>query len=239
MAHSQGVSSLWIEIGFDALTLGLFVSAVILLFLRTKTRDAVLLVAGGVFCALMGNPDRLATVKFTFTGVEATARQAIQEVQISLQQLQKLATSLAEGSLNELAFTGSIFVGMSNAEKFRIRDQIVDQLKGIGVPERDILQAQRIWRYFYCDIVEGMIEQRLREVVPQTDIEIEVKQLRKDDEFKLPSPDTLRDWITPKKQSDARLTELLEEYERVWTTGTMKTPNLIPFGMHPRGQSEN
>jgi hypothetical protein len=82
-----------------------------------------------------------------------------------------------------------------------------------------------------------MIEQRVRELAPQTDVEKEVKHLQANDEFNLPSPDILRDWVNSKQQNDPRLMELLQEYDRVWTAGTMKKPNLIPFGMHPRGGS--
>ena len=49
----------------------------------------------------------------------------------------------------------------------------------------------------------------------------------------LPSPDTLRKWVSSKSAKDPKIEELLQEYDNVWTTGTMKNPDLIPFGVSP------
>jgi hypothetical protein len=160
---------------------------------------------------------------------------------VSLQQLQKLATALAEGSLNELALTGTAGAGMSTAEKFRVRDQIVERLRDIGVTQEDIMKAQHLWIVVYCSILEQQIlyDAFLGKSLPNTDPITELKnagiQLAKDKEGKdgLPSPGALRKWVTTKGLNDPKINERLDEYERVWTTGTIHNPGLIPFGETP------
>jgi hypothetical protein len=158
-----------------------------------------------------------------------------QQVEVTLQQLQKLATALAEGSLNELAFSGSIFTGISVGEKFRVRDQIVERLRDIGVPQDDIVKVQRLWIIVYCSILEGQIEARVREAFPtKTDVENEIVQLAKDNgKDGLPSPEALRKWVTTNGLTDPNIIERLDEYQRVWTTGAIHNPDLIPFGSIP------
>jgi hypothetical protein len=101
------------------------------------TGNAAVAAAVAVFCVLMGNPDRFQKISFSPSGgVVAEARQTIQQVQITLGQLQKLASVLARGSLDELAFSGVIFSGVSQQEKFNVRDQIVERLTDIGFERR-------------------------------------------------------------------------------------------------------
>ena len=133
-----------------------------------------------------------------------------------------------------LHFAGVIFSGVAPQEKFHVRDQTVERLKDIGLKEDDILEAQRIWIIAYCSIIEGQIETNIAKAVPKEDVKHEVMQLKKDNgRGGLPFPDALKEWVATKGITDQSTTELLSEYERVWTTGGMKNPALIPFGAQP------
>ena len=74
----------------------------------------------------------------------------------------------------------------------------------------------------------------MHEVLPKTDVENEIVQLAKDNgKDGFPSPEALRKWVTTKGITDPKINERLDEYERVWTTGAMNNPDLIPFGSNP------
>lgn len=219
--------------GFDALSLIFFGVVIYSLLWRKASGNATVAMVAAVFCALMGNPDRFQTMKFSLTGIETSARAAIQQVQVSLQQLQKLATALAEGSLNDLAFSGSVFTGMSSAEKFRLHDQIIARLRDIGVPQEDILKAQHVWILVYCSILEQQIQSEVQQSLPKIDTEKEVIELKNNGKDGLPTPEALRKWVATKGLNDPKINERLEEYERVWTTGDIHNPDLIPFGSNP------
>lgn len=204
------ISMLLTDWGFDALSLIFFGVVIYSLLWRKASGNATVAMVAAVFCALMGNPDRFQTMKFSLTGIETSARAAIQQVQVSLQQLQKLATALAEGSLNDLAFSGSVFTGMSSAEKFRLHDQIIARLRDIGVPQEDILKAQHVWILVYCSILEQQIQSEVQQSLPKIDTEKEVIELKNNGKDGLPTPEALRKWVATKGLNDPKKTRGLK-----------------------------
>jgi hypothetical protein len=172
---------------------------------------------------------------FRLLGLAATLERQREQVEITLAQLQGLSASLARASFSELAFSGQVFVGISMAERFRVHDEIVANLMEIGLKSDDIMKTQRLWVYVYCDILAALIQGAIKQLLPATDVENEFKLLHKEKEGpRLPSPGTLRKWADSKNLSDTKIDRLLQEYENVWTTGTMKNPDLIPYGAGPR-----
>jgi hypothetical protein len=143
-----------------------------------NTGNAAIAAAVAVFCILMGNPDRFQKISFSPSGgVVAEARQTIQQVQVTLEQLQKMASALARGSLDGLAFSGVIMSGVSQQEKFYVRNYIVERLKDIGLKADDILEAQRVWIIAYCSIIEGQIQSNVTKAFPTQDLKHELLQL--------------------------------------------------------------
>jgi hypothetical protein len=198
---------------------------------KNATGAAVLAATGAAALLFTRLPDISALTLF---GLSARLQRQSEQVQVTLTQLQRLATSLAEGSLDQLPFSGVIFVGLSTREKFRIRAEIVESLKTLGISAADILKAQRGWIYFYDNILEAQLEARVKEIQPDADVENEIKRLPKSDVEDLPSPDTLREWAKGKFLNDPKVTQLLKEYNNIWTTGAIEDPDLVPFGSHPR-----
>jgi len=230
MPWPQGIG--WV---FDSLAVTFFVATFCLLFMRKPARNAGIAAIIAAFCAIMGSPDRFQSWTFSpTTGIQMVANKAIQRVQVSIGQLRKLAASIAGGSFNDLAFSGQVFVGMSTHEKFRLHDEMVARLHDLGVDDADIKKTQHLWTYVYCSILEGMI---FRQAKPSPDDAVisEALQLPKDaDMDPLPTPETLRVFVSSKFTKDPKIEEILQEYNYVWTTGTMKNPNLISLGASPR-----
>lgn len=77
--------------GFSVLTVVFFGVSLYLLLFAKATGSAGVSVVAAVFCALMGSPDRFQSVKFSLSGIETKAREAIQQADVSQQQFQKLA----------------------------------------------------------------------------------------------------------------------------------------------------
>jgi hypothetical protein len=177
------------------------------------TGSATLAAILAAFCCLMGNPDRFDSMSFSPTGgIQTKVRQAIQQVQVTIDQLQKLATALAEASLNELALSGQVFVGMPTAEKFRIRDQIIGRLSSIGVGQDDTLRAQRMWIFVNCSELEGQIKSAATKAFPSSDVNKEVIQpARSNGQNGLPTQEALKQWVTEKGVIDPNVNELLQE----------------------------
>jgi hypothetical protein len=175
---------------------------------------------------------------FRLFGLTATLERQTQQVQVTLAELQDLATSLAKGSFDDLAFSGQIFVGLSTGAKFKVHNEIVDRLKAIDVKPTKIREAQMLWISVYANILESMIEAAAKKHLPSENVHDEFSKLPKEETEGLPSPETLRRWVASKSLNDAEISQLLQEYERVWTTGTMNNPDLIPFGSTPKPTNE-
>jgi hypothetical protein len=123
---------------------------------------------------------------------------------------------------------------MSTQEKFRLHDEIIQRLKDLGVTQNDILKTQKLWITAFCSILEAQIEDAVHKALPNTDAKKEILQVIKSNgKDGLPLPDALKNWVAAKGLNDHEINERVEEYERVWTTGTMKNPTLIPFGVQP------
>jgi hypothetical protein len=77
-------------------------------------------VLAGVFCALIGNPDRFASIKFSVSGIEAKAREIIQKVEVSQREFQNIATMVGELFIELNASAGRWDTG-SGAERDKRR----------------------------------------------------------------------------------------------------------------------
>lgn len=228
--------ALWpqgIGVVFDGFAVTFFVVTLALLFMKKPAANAVTSAVLAAFCAVMGSPDRFQSLTFSVTnGIQVVANKAIERVEVKMIQLQRLAATVAVGSFNDLAFSGQVFIGMSTREKFRVHDAMVDRLHSLGVGDADIKKTQHLWTYVYCGILEGMILYRAK---PSPDaLMSEALQLPKDaDMDPLPTPETLRVFVSSKFTKDPEIEEILSEYTNVWTTGRMKNPDLISLGASP------
>jgi len=222
----------WSDAVLIALLLLLIGVPVVLVWRRNNAGAAVIVAAISAAILFTRLPD---IQSFKLFGLVATLERQQRQVQVTLAQLQGLAASLATGSFNELAFSGQVFVGMPTREKFQIHDRIVASLKSLGLSRSDILKTQELWIYFWCNILEEMVVRRAQVSIPTLKLLDELKELSQGtgQQGGLPSPDTLYSWVVSKGLKDPNIDQLLGEYQNVWLTGTMKDPDLIPFGSAP------
>jgi hypothetical protein len=127
--------------------------------------------------------------------------------------LQRLATILAEASLDELIVSGQSFQYITLPEKFRLRDQIIQNLEAIGVPQSNIINAQTLWIIDLCMGFRDDITRLAKKLLPNVDVDKEMKLLPNDyNRQALPLPDALRKWVASKGINDKEINELLDEY---------------------------
>jgi hypothetical protein len=168
--------------------------------------------------------------EFKLLALTVKLQRQSQQIEVTLQQLQRLAIVLAKESLNQLVLAWGPVV-MDNAEKIAIRNEIVESLRAIYISPDDIFKAQSGWIFGYCNILATQIEKRVKEIAPNTDPQQELQKLANGHEREKPlSPDTLREWLKSKSLNDPDLNQLLQEYDNVYTTGDIKHPDLIPPG---------
>jgi hypothetical protein len=164
---------------------------------------------------------------FGLLGMKATLERQIGQVQVTIEELRKMAAATAKANLTQLAMSGQLMHGINTDVKFGIRDRIIASLKEIGVLKDDIHDSQEIWISVYCDMLLGDIEEEATKLSPGATEEIEKLPTYRG--FGVPDPETLEKWIKSKLLKSDRLNQLLDEYKRLWTTGGMKDPSIIPF----------
>jgi hypothetical protein len=197
-------------------------------FWKDSAGASVLAAVGAAALLLTRLPD-IST--FELLTLKVKLEKQTQQVEVTIQQLQKIASAIAQASLTQLAMSGQMLLGINTEYKFKIRDQMVDSLKEIGVHDSDVLEAQAVWISIYgrmiLDHLEGIVV-RLLPNIPNEKVVEEIEGLPKNPTSGLPLPKDVRNWIAAKSLNDAKLTQFLDEYEYMWTTGAMKKPDLIP-----------
>ena len=119
--------------------------------------------------------------------------------------------------------------GVKTSTKFDLHNRIIDSLKKIGIPDTDILEVQSFWIGLHCRLLLDQVDDMAKKLLSDPKVEAEIENLPKVEGFAVPSPETIRTWIKARSPDDYKLNEILDEYERLWTTGTMKNPDLIPY----------
>jgi hypothetical protein len=211
---------------FDASALVLFAVAAFLLIVGRKWAGARASTAllGAVACALMGNAERLEMVRFSVTGgLEAK----IHQLDVGLKELQQIAAAAAKANLTALAMSGQIMSGLQTQTKFEIRDNIISSLKAVDVSGDQLNDVQKIWIGVYCNLLLGDIITEAMTGLPTAMDEI--GNLPRNVDYDLPEPTALEEWVRSRSLSSDRLSPLLQEYRRLWTTGSLRDPSIIPF----------
>jgi hypothetical protein len=107
-------------------------------------------------------------------------------------------------------------------------------MKEVGVSDADIHDGQEVWIDVYAGMLLGDIEEEAAKLFPSATEEIE--KLPAHAQYGIPEPKTLADWTGSHTLKSNRLGQLLDEYDRLWTTGSMKDPSIIPFNRLARTQ---
>ena len=200
----------------------LIIAPTVVVFLLRRSALAFALVVTGASALLLTRPD---ISSFGLLGLQATLERQIGKVQVTIEELQKLAAAMAKASLTQLAMSGQIMHMLNTDVKFGMRDKIIASLKEIGVSDADMHEAQGTWIDVYCDMLVSEIEAEAEKLLPSAPEEI--NKLPEAVKYGVPEPETLEKWFAYHKLSSPRLDQLMDEYKRLWATGSMKDPSII------------
>ena len=153
------------DVVFNLFTILFFGSVLYSAWLQPSWSTVVPVLAG-VFCALIGNPDRFASIKFSLSGIEAKAREIIQKVEVSQREFQNIATMVGELFVELNASVGRWDTG-SGAERDKRKSRVLDALQSIGLSEQELVRISSIDKpWNIIDYVNGIIT-RAAKAVPK------------------------------------------------------------------------
>jgi hypothetical protein len=122
----------------------------------------------GSFVTLVAKLDSLA--ELSMGPLRAKMRETIAEAAATIDQLRDVATSITSAFLTQL-IAGSFMGGMSQRGRFQMHDDLLDQLRSLGVSNERLEQADKGWRLGVGVIYHSIIETKImRDATPSNSI---------------------------------------------------------------------
>jgi hypothetical protein len=134
-----------VPVTLPVIGLACFLAALILaLPLRTQSIKGTAVIAGvGALALVMTRlPD---ITLLDALGIRTELQHTINEANATIAQLRKLAVTIAEPELSQLAMSGAMLSELRFEYQYDQKKQIVDTMKSLGVSQEDITAALRVW----------------------------------------------------------------------------------------------
>jgi hypothetical protein len=162
---------------------------------------------------ITANLDRLAEFKASKSGIEAKTREIFARAEVTIDQLQLLAKTVASLSLSLVKRAGR-FGGYSDKEQNRIHEDTVGVLRRIGVSQPDIDVVLHDWHLFvefdypYFILGGHTAPDGLDSAAMQ-----DWNSLRGGGVVTIPSPKNVRDFLVKHHLHSDKMRELVDDYE--------------------------
>jgi len=160
-----------------------------------------------VSCLIAANLDRISEFRASAGGVEAKTREVIARAENTLSELQLLARTVAELTLSLVKRSGR-WGGYSDQEQEKIKTQVLDVLRNLKTPDKDLPRIMEEWHRFtefdYAIAILG------GSIVPDASNEVIEKwqTLTSGGIVKIPSPQEIRKFL----EDHGFMTEARSEY---------------------------
>lgn len=220
-----------VPIALSVIGVACFITALVLaLPLRTHNLKGTAAIAavGAVALVMTRLPD-ITLVKAL--GITAELKQAIDEANVKIKQLRKLAIAIFEPELSQLAMSGVMLSELSFTYQYERKKQIVDTLNSLGVSQDDITAVSRVWTAVtlrkLSNVIAGAIgksDKQLAEKFAGVRIDAHENPVK---------PDVLRKFLRDNHVTEEAVVELVDDYEHLFKTGEVRCPEVFPVGIQP------
>ena len=195
-----------------------------------KTGAMALIVVAGAVTLFFLNISKFR--RFKAGTIEAEMKQAVEDAHATIEQLRNVAATSAKATLNSL-MAGSFMSGSSLKNRLEIHDELISNLKSIGVSTAQIHEADEMWKRGVCIIyhrgIKHEVGRRKERNKINTDVGPEVHEAEREfqdllnfDEWKAPSSEEMKTFIENKGLLNDRCKELLDDYQHFEKTGEIK-----------------
>lgn len=177
-----------------------------------RTVEMGMAVVAGSIAMAFANLDKIK--RFKGAGFEAETKQVIQEANVTIASLRKLATQIVEPTLTIIGREGQPFQNISNAEKFEIKERLVKTLKELQANEEKIEKVTA--KFDDSFIIEhgrnilGLINRN--EKIDKSTKE-EIKTLISTENLNTINPQKIRNFLKARDLLTKEIDEAIEDYE--------------------------
>ncbi len=213
----------------------LFVTALVAGFFGAPTPVMFFALLGLVAFLVAANLPQISEFKASVSGIEAKTRDVravIARAESTLSELQLLARTVAEVTLSLVKRSGRMG-GYADDEADRIKTSVLEVLKKVGVPEADFPSILSEWYRFtefdYAHFILG------GGTIPDTRdhaIIEEYKKLRHGGINDIPTPGTLRSFLTEHNFMTDKIDEYLKDYEHFLAYRVHRRPEVWADRQH-------
>jgi hypothetical protein len=220
-----------VPVALPVIGLACFLAALILaLPLRTQSIKETAVIAGvGALALVMTRlPD---ITLLDALGIRTELQHTINEANATIAQLRKLAVTIAEPELSQLAMSGAMLSELRFEYQYDQKKQIVDTMKSLGVSQEDITAALRVWTPATLRKLSNVIA----EAIGKTDKALgeKFREARIDAHENPVKPEVLREFLRDNHIAEKGVVELVDDYDHLFKTGEVRRPEVFPVGIQP------
>lgn len=170
-------------------------------------------------------------------GFEAEMRKAVDEATATVAELRSVAATTARATLTDL-MAGNFMESMTLRERLKLHDELVRQLRAIGVSEAEVRRAEEMWNrgigvIFHRGVrhcLEGRTKRSTINVDAGEDLlkaSREFQDLLNFSEWKAPSSAEIRAFIEDRNAMNEDVDELLKDFQHFEETGEFRCPKIF------------
>ena len=195
-----------------------------------NTTMAGMALVGGAFITFISRLDQMS--ELSLGPLRAKMREKIEEADETLEQLRETAATMSKASLGHM-MASSFWAGLSLAQRFKLHDEVISNLRGLGASDFQIEQADAIWlcgipviySRAVCNALRGAqsAADRISRTNEQQALVKKITEMQDfDDNWKIPTSNQIRRLL----QDENAITELvkkwLDDYQHFEETGEIR-----------------
>ena len=206
-------------------------STILFLIYNQRTNEIFKVVVGFSVCLLFLNIHSIKKFSFGLGGVKTEMQETIAEANATIKQLRIVAATTGEVVLSDLMSGIFAFGGISVEERIRLHDQIVSNLKDIGVKDSEIKKTEDNWikglKLLFCSSIRQEIEKRGKSIQDNTqkqqhkDLIADLNLKFKGNIWDAPTSSELKSLIDKYHCMNNKIEALLLDYEKYEKTGKL------------------
>lgn len=216
------------DVGFNGLAI-IFFAIVIFSLLPPKAQEkkknvSVSAVILAMFCAVLGNPDRIATLKFL--GFETQTREltrTINDAKATVASLRALAVATAVFQVDLLAASGRIGGGGTPERKDEQKAHLLERLKALGLTDDQLADVDRADRDWVMRDYMIALLQPLNTRDDPAKVAAYAKAFGNNEAL---TPDECQNLLSEFHIDDDKTRELLKDYKYYYDTGKQRRPDV-------------
>lgn len=178
----------------------------------------------GAFVTVISKFDRIA--EFSLGPLRARMREVVAEATATIDQLRELATSTTSAFLTNL-IANSFMGGMSNERRFRVHDELVEQLRLLRVTEEQLERAEAGWKLgvgviYHRIIGKRITDKAIEEARNSNTLQNEIQALLDFPNWAVPPPEKFENFAQERNMLTPAVQSWIDDYRHFRRTGEIR-----------------